>query len=69
MLKATESKNSGPPEYSIESDDDWAKWFETLLLEGLAEVEVGEVCWQNTEKEMLLYMIWNITNLITLSGK
>ena len=60
MLKATESKNSGPPEYSIESDDDWAKWFETLLLEGLAEVEVGEVCWQNTEKEMLLYLIHDL---------
>ena len=54
------SANCVLPENPIKSDDNRAKWFETLLLEGLAEVEVGEVCWQNTEKEMLLYLIHDL---------
>ena len=37
------------PEYPIESDYDWTKWLETLLIKGLAEVEVGEVCRENAE--------------------
>ena len=47
------------PEYPIESDDDWTKWLETLLIKGLAEVKVSEVRRENAEMGRGIRFGWN----------
>ena len=46
------SANCVLPENPIKSDYNRAKWFETFLIEGLAEVEVSQVCWKNAGEEL-----------------
>ena len=47
------------PEYPIESDYDWTKWLETLLIKGLPKVEVSKVRWENAETRRRIRFGWN----------
>ena len=47
------SANCTSPENPIKSDNNWAKWLETLLIKGLPEVKVSQVCWKDAGDKIM----------------